>query len=286
MESGGGKWMVNEGTVGSIVKKKFVMALFGGFLLFGILLASLGFSGTIFAVPLGGMGDFYVSFDKLEGEGFTLNPQIGETGTQDAAPMVRNEIKSATIDNLHIYKDLQMPTGNWIRVNIKASQPTSIDGLIQDARFIDANLAFDDMAIKQTNSSQMSMEEAYQRNWTQDAEKVTITDAKIVTDYLFQNMVTLNGAVISIDKIEEPEQTVNKNVSDDKGGSVAARSNNETGKGEGVGEGSNNDDAGDSNGGFLPETASNWLLPIIIGVFLSFVGLILILRKRKNMLNE
>ncbi|MBT2218119.1 LPXTG cell wall anchor domain-containing protein [Virgibacillus dakarensis] len=258
--------------IGSTIKKKFFLSLLGGLLIFGSFIATLGFTGTVFALPLGGMGDFYVKFDKLEGEGFTLNPQIGETGNQDAAPLVRNQMDSATIENLHIYKDLKLPTGNWIRVNIKANQPTIIEGLIQDARFIDANLTFDDMAIEQTNTASMSVEEAFQKNWTQNANLVTITDAKIVTDYLFQNMVTLNGAEIFLESIKEPDQSVYVSGNSD------GADKNLTAMG-----GNNNGNGGGSN---LPDTASNLFLPIIIGAVLVLVGIVLLFRRKRGRIAE
>lgn len=259
---------MHEGvTISSTVKKKFLTALLAGLLLFSTLIAAFGFTGTIFAVPLGGMGDFYVSFDKLEGEGFTLNPQLGETGNQDQAPLVRNKMKSATIDNLHIYKDLKLPTGGWVRLNITASQPTIIEGLIQDARFIDANLKFNNMAIEQSNTSDMSANEAFKHNWTQNANSVTITDALIVTDYLFQNMVTLNGAEISIEHISEPDQPVNESGNNKSDNGLATSSSNN----------------GDGGGDILPDTASNIFLPIFIGAFLLISGgIILIVRKKRS----
>src|SRR5690625_3149078 len=87
-------------------KRYILIALLGGFFLFGTFIALVGFSGTVLAMPLGGMGDFHFSNDKLEGYGFTLNPEIGETGNESDEPLVRNEIDKAVIDNLHIYKDL------------------------------------------------------------------------------------------------------------------------------------------------------------------------------------
>ncbi|WP_102027087.1 DUF6230 family protein [Salirhabdus sp. Marseille-P4669] len=185
--------------VGKTWKKKFLVAFMSGFLALGSLIAVFGFTGTVFALPLGGIGDFYVEFDELEGTNFQLLPQIGETGNSDAEPMVRNKMDTAKIKNLHIYKDIKLPTGNWIRIHIKASGDTTITGLIQDARFIDANLSFDELAIKEKNT------EAYNENWTQSASTIRITDAKIVTDYLFQTTVSLSGAKISIESIEEPE---------------------------------------------------------------------------------
>ncbi|WP_255259767.1 DUF6230 family protein [Lentibacillus sp. CBA3610] len=260
-----------EITIGTTVKKKFLITVMSSFTLFGILLATMGFTGTAFAVPLGGMGDFYVEFDSLEGEGFELNPHIGETGNADEAPLVRNQMDQATIENLHIYKDLRMPTGGWVRVNITASEPTEIDGLIQDARFIDANLKFDDMAILQTNTSGMTPEEVFQNNWSHDAETVTITDAKIVTDYLFQNMVALNGAEISLEHISEPEYIEGVSADNQSDDSIAAGSSDN-----------------DSNGsGLLPETASHLFLPIVIGTALMMIGgVILLVRKRRRPIEE
>src|SRR5690625_7137229 len=92
-------------TVGLTAKRKLLIALLGGFFLFGSFIAAMGFSGTVFAMPLGGFGDFHVSFDKLEGEGFTLNPEIGETGNESEAPLGRNESENAEIDNLYRYQD-------------------------------------------------------------------------------------------------------------------------------------------------------------------------------------
>ncbi|TFJ94268.1 hypothetical protein E4U82_03150 [Lentibacillus salicampi] len=194
--------MKNEGkiTVGKTLKKKFLIALLSGSLALGGLLSAFGFSGTAFAMPLGGIGDFYVEFDKLEGKGFQLLPHIGETGNSDAEPMVRNKIEDVTITNLHIYKDLPLPgDGNWVRVHIRASGPTTITGLKQDARLIDADLSFDQLEIKEQNTDDFA------KNWSQNASTITIQDATLVTDYLFQEMVSLEGAKISVEKIDAPK---------------------------------------------------------------------------------
>ncbi|GAA0481941.1 hypothetical protein GCM10008986_03380 [Salinibacillus aidingensis] len=184
--------------VGNTMKKKFFIAFLTGFLSLGGIIGVFGLSGTAFAMPLGGMGEFFVEFDELHGEDFEFIPKTGETGDSDSAPMVRNKMSVANITNLHIYKDLKLPTGNWVRVHIEAPS-ASIKGLIQDARFIDANLSFEEMAIKEQNSDDIS------KNWTQNATKVTIENAKIATSYLFQSMVSLDGAEISMEMIDGPE---------------------------------------------------------------------------------
>ncbi|MDC3414565.1 DUF6230 family protein [Aquibacillus sp. 3ASR75-11] len=195
--------MDNESTekVGTVWKKKFFVALLAGFLALGGLISVFGFTGTAFALPLGGIGDFYVKFDKLEGKGFQLMPKIGETGNSDAEPMIRNKIEEVKIDNLHIYKDIKLPTDQWIRINIKALGPTKISGLIQDARLIDANLSFNELAIEEQNTSDFS------KNWSQNAQTITITNAKLVTDYLFQSVVSLGNAKIYVEKIDSPDRT-------------------------------------------------------------------------------
>lgn len=249
--------------IGYTMKKKFFAALFAGLLVLAAMGGIFGITGTAFALPLGGMGDFHVQFEKLEGKGFSLMPQIGETGDSNQAPLVRNKIDSATVYGLLIYKDLKLPTGKWIRINIEGTQPTTIKGLIQDARYISANLQFNELAVEEHNTAKMSAEEAFKKNWGQSADTVTITDGKIVTDYLFQNMVNLQGAKISIQSIDKPGE-----VSDSDHSSGIAQS------------GSGGDHGGSELGGRLPDTAGNTFMFIALGSFLIALGTAIILRKR------
>src|SRR5699024_11248678 len=103
--------------------------------------------------------------------------QVNKTSNIDEEHLISNIMYKATIDNLQIYKDLKLPTGKWIRINVTASEPTEIQGLIQDAQLIDADLSFDGMEILQTNTSDMSEAEAFEKNWTQTGETVKIKDA-------------------------------------------------------------------------------------------------------------
>nr|WP_236687134.1 DUF6230 family protein [Ornithinibacillus californiensis] len=187
--------------VGKTMKKKFMIALLTGFLAFGGLIAGFGFTGTAFALPLGGIGDFYVEFDELNGTDFQLLPHVGETGTSDAEPMVRNKMDKVVITNLHIYKDLELPGIGWVRFHVRSTGPTNITGLIHDARLIEADLSFDNLEIEEKNTTEFS------QNWSQNASTINIKDAKIVTDYLFQTVVSLDGAKISAERIEGPDMT-------------------------------------------------------------------------------
>lgn len=259
-------------TISRLNRRKFWSALILGFFVFLCLVAFFGFSGTFYAVGLGGMGDFYVSFKKLEGEGFRLHPHIGESGTHDQVPVVRNHIQSATIENLHIYKDLQLPTGHWVRIHIRANKPTFINGLIQDARFIDADIVFDDLTVKETNTKNIAPEQIFFENWTQNAQNVTIYNAKIVTDYLFQNAVSLNDAEIYIESIEQPN-LLEPGVADKEGLAGKEKTPRQDGREDHLGE----------DGKILPKTAAGIGNILVAGMVLTFSGLgtVLFLRKRK-----
>lgn len=186
---------LEEMTVGYTAKKKFFAAFLSGFLLLGMLGAVFGITGVAAAVPLAGIGHFTVEFDKLEGTSFKFFPKIGETGERDAAPMVRNVIDQATVYGLHIYKDIELPGGNTVRLHIKASEPVKIKGLIQDASKIKGNFQFHELALEENHTDGL-------KEFTQHATKLTITDAKILTNYLFQTLVTLQGTHIYLTDIE------------------------------------------------------------------------------------
>ena len=252
--------------LGYTIKTKFFVALLAGFLSLGGIIALFGMTSTAFALPVGGMGDFYVKFEKLEGEDFSLHPHIGETSDDDAAPLVRNKMEKATIEGLHIYKDLKLPGENWIRINVTTSQPATIKGLVQDAKVIDANLSFGDMEIKQKNTSNLSALEAFKQNWTHQANKVTITDAEISTAYLFQSAVNLQAAQISIELLDGPYD--GPSVGHDRPGG---------GKGTGT-------DHSTGGGGILPKTGNNYIALISMGALFVLFGALFIFRKKLKFL--
>ncbi|WP_233130483.1 hypothetical protein [Geobacillus sp. FJAT-46040] len=58
---------------GRTAKKPLIAALLGGFLLLGALLSIFGLTGVAYAVPISGVGEFTVQFDKLNGSGYKFN---------------------------------------------------------------------------------------------------------------------------------------------------------------------------------------------------------------------
>ena len=178
-------------------KKVFWSALAAGFLALGLLLVSFGISGVAYAVPIAGVGDFYVEFDRLEGQGYTFYPKMGETSSSDAAPQGTNLIDTLTITNLQLYKDFQVGDGNWIRVKITASKPVQISGLQHDAGLIEANAKFENQILEENNSAD------WQKQFKLSSTSIVLENAKLKTHYLFQKTINMNGMRLAVEKIEK-----------------------------------------------------------------------------------
>ncbi|WP_083270904.1 DUF6230 family protein [Bacillus marinisedimentorum] len=180
-----------------INKKKFFAAFGSGFLFLGLLAAVFGMSGVAYAVPIAGVGDFYVEFDKLEGDGYTFYPKLGETSSSDSTPQGTNLIESLTIDGLVLSKEFEVTEGNWVRVEIKASEPVQITGLQHDAGSILANAQFNNLVLKEQNSTD------WQKQFKQESDTIVLKDAKLKTHYLFQKTITMNGMKLTVDRIKK-----------------------------------------------------------------------------------
>lgn len=181
---------------GMTSKRVFWSALGSGILVLALLLVSFGISGVAYAVPIAGVGDFYVEFDKLEGNGYTFFPKMGETSSEDSAPQGTNLIENLTIDRLQLYKDFKVG-GHWIRVKITASKPVQITGLQHDAGLIEADAKFQNLALKENHSDD------WQKQFQQTSSKITLEHAKLKTHYLFQKTINMNGMRLTVEKINK-----------------------------------------------------------------------------------
>jgi Family of unknown function (DUF6230) len=177
-------------------KKVFWISLASGILALGLLLVSFGISGVAYAVPIAGVGDFYVEFDKLEGNGYTFYPKLGETSSADSAPQGTNLIDNLTIDNLQLYKDLKVGS-EWIRVKITASKPVQITGLQHDAGLIEADAKFQNLVLFEKNTDD------WQKQFQQKSSKITLEHAKLKTHYLFQQTINMAGMRLTVEKIDK-----------------------------------------------------------------------------------
>ncbi|MDP4161924.1 MAG: DUF6230 family protein [Bacillota bacterium] len=181
---------------GSTNKKVFWTSMASGVLLLGLLLVTFGLSGVAYAVPLAGVGDFYVQFDKLEGTGYTFYPKMGETSSESSVPEGTNLIENLTIDHLQLYKDFKVGS-DWIRVKIVASKPVQITGLQQDAGLIEANAKFQNLTLQEKKSDDWT------KQFQQTSSSIVLENAKLKTHYLFQKTINMSGMRLTVEKIKK-----------------------------------------------------------------------------------
>lgn len=177
-------------------KKKFWGALVSGVLFLGLIIGFFGMSGKAYALPLTGMGNFTVSFDKLVGTGYTFYPKLGETGHSSASPLGRNKIDHLTVYGLKITKDLKLPTGQEIELQISSSKPVKIQGLVQDSSLLHGDASFSHLTLQEHNTQDWT------KQFTKSSSQITLRNASLVTDYLYQNEITLNGMTLSIHQVK------------------------------------------------------------------------------------
>jgi hypothetical protein len=187
-----------EVVYGATNKKIFWSSLASGVLALGLLLVSFGISGVAYAVPIAGVGDFYVEFDRLEGQGYKFYPKMGETSREKSAPQGTNLIETLTIDNLQLYKDFQVG-GEWIRVKIAASKPVQISGLQHDAGLIEANAKFENLVLEE------NLSDDWQKQFEQRSTKIILEKAKLKTHYLFQQTINMNGMKLTVERLDKKE---------------------------------------------------------------------------------
>lgn len=181
---------------GATSKKVFWSALAAGMMVLGLLLVSFGISGVAYAVPIAGVGDFYVEFDKLVGNGYTFYPKMGETSSSDSSPQGVNIMDNLVIDNLQLYKDFKVGS-QWIRVKITASKPVQITGLEHDASLIQADAKFTNLVLKENHSDD------WQKQFKQTSTQIILEHAKLKTHYLFQRTINMNGMRLTVERINK-----------------------------------------------------------------------------------
>ncbi|KYD10656.1 DUF6230 family protein [Heyndrickxia sporothermodurans] len=198
---------MNEAMVlqGKTSKKHFLIALLAGFLFLGSLLTVFGATGVAYAMPMGGIGKFNVSFDEMQGKGFKLYGSLygdPSKGADHVKPVFVNDIKEVTIKGLKISKEVSLPLLGDYTVMITAgngSVPVELTGLIQKAALVQGNAQFTNMNISE-NYVQANDPEAASKAFTQGATTVTIKNGSLDTHYLFQQVAKLPGLKVEFIK--------------------------------------------------------------------------------------
>ncbi|OQP07512.1 hypothetical protein B1690_02995 [Geobacillus sp. 46C-IIa] len=185
---------------GHTAKKPLLAALLGGFLFLSALLSIFGLTGVAYALPLGGVGEFTIQFDKLNGQGFKMYGGMAESGETKQTPVFVNEIKNASIQGLKISKDFE---ALGLRVVIEAGGTVSIDGLVQKATQINGNISFGSLTMKENyvGDVQNPVQKAAQE-FTQGADSISIENGDLKTVYLFQQKVSLPGMKVYFERLK------------------------------------------------------------------------------------
>lgn len=181
---------------GQTVKKRLLFALLGGFVFFGSLLGLFGVTGVAAAVPLSGVGEFTVSFDKMVGKDFQLLGGMADSVSRQNNPVAVNKIKHATIYGLEISKEVSIPGLPTFRVVIESKNPDNpveIDGLLQKATVVSGDAVFTDMEMKETYVADKDPLTQAAEGFTQSANTITINKGVLKTLYLWQDKVSLSN---------------------------------------------------------------------------------------------
>lgn len=181
---------------GQTVKKRLLFALLGGFVFFGSLLGLFGVTGVAAAVPLSGVGEFTVSFDKMVGKDFQLLGGMADSVSRKNNPVAVNKIQHATIYGLEISKEITIPGLPTFRVVIESKNPDSpveIDGLLQKATVVTGDAVFTNMEMKETYVADKDPLTQAAEGFTQSANTITINKGVLKTLYLWQDKVSLSN---------------------------------------------------------------------------------------------
>ncbi|WP_254535105.1 DUF6230 family protein [Halomarina litorea] len=179
-------------------KKRFaVVFLAANVLLVGVG-ASIALGGVAVAVPTAGVGGFTVTFDELQGQGFTQYATIENNSDCAAYPATVAQIESGYIKGLHLYKDVTIPEGmpgggDTIRLSVKSDQKAEFTGLTQKATYIGADLTFKNGQRIEAGAPSASVQDALSIT----SPSVVIADAKIKAQSQFVQSITLPGTEVT-----------------------------------------------------------------------------------------
>ncbi|WP_436345966.1 hypothetical protein [Natronorubrum sp. FCH18a] len=177
-----------------IDRKRFLV----GFLVTNVVMvgvvAGMVSAGVGAAVPAAGVGTFTIEFDELRGEEFEQRSAMDSTDSCGRYSVNVAQMDSGTIEGLHLYKDVEMPIGDTVRVSIE-SESADFQGLNQQFTHLEGDIAFDEDQVTEydTESDQMRI----------SASSITIEDGTIHTDSQFITQLSLDE--LSVDTIQNPD---------------------------------------------------------------------------------
>ncbi len=189
----------------SVDRTRFLTVFLVGNLLFFGVVASIVAAGVAVAVPTAGIGGFTVTFDELQGEGFTQYPTVENSSECAAYPSAVAQIESGTIEGLHLYKDIKIPDavpggGQVLRLSIQSDKTVQFSGLTQKFTYLRGDLAFTEgQRISQSTSGDVK------NRLSLSSPAITIKDGQIKAQSQFVKSITLTGS--SVEMTMNPDES-------------------------------------------------------------------------------
>lgn len=172
--------------------KWFWLSMVTALSLLFLLVMGIWAGGVALAVPIGGIGGFFIEADQIQISNFKLLPKVGETSDRASSPQGSAQL-DAVIKKLKLYKDLNVPGVGKVRVLITASGDVKASGLVLDLSKLEADASF----------NQLKVAEKYSRDWQKkfglSSPNLVLNKPVIQGHYLYANRISLPGMALKFE---------------------------------------------------------------------------------------
>ncbi|MCO8246475.1 MULTISPECIES: DUF6230 family protein [unclassified Haladaptatus] len=176
----------------AINTKKFAIVIGAALVLQAATVGAIATGGTAIAVPTAGVGGFTVTFDQLEGQGFTQYASLENSSECGTYPSAVAKINQGSIKGLKMYKDVEIPKGmpgggTTVRLMISSDKTVKFRGMTQKFTYLQGNL-------KMENQKTLSDPNSMKSSFSLSAPTIVIDDGRIKAQSQFLQSITLSGA--------------------------------------------------------------------------------------------
>ncbi|MDI3328930.1 MAG: DUF6230 family protein [Alicyclobacillaceae bacterium] len=166
--------------------KWFWLSMTGALAMLFALVLGIWKGGVALAVPIAGIGGFYIEADEINIQNFKLLPKIGPTSETDGFPQGAANLE-AVIKGLKLYKDVDFAGQGKVRVMITAAQDVKASGLVLDLSRLNSDGDFAKLEVAEHNSGDPT------QKFSLGAANIVLKKPVIQGHYLFANSISLPG---------------------------------------------------------------------------------------------
>ncbi len=174
-------------------KRRFAGAMLSGTILTGLLVGSIMMAGVAVAVPAGGIGQMTVTFDEMQGDNMQMYPTVANTSSCSQYPSAVATMESGTIEGMKMYKDMEMPTGDTMRVQITSDGTAEFNGLTQRFTYM-----YGESATIRNQRVEQSSTGDIENRMSLSGESMTINNGKIGAQAMFIRSISIQGMTMEV----------------------------------------------------------------------------------------